>query len=160
MVTFIFIGVALLLAAVAVLLLRTPATPARSQAAPRTPAPASAPASAPVPLPVPGPNQPLTVNASAVTGALGAGAAPIAPPPALVALRFVLQDELSPDYRKTMVEELRHIPQPAPSLQKLVSKDFMTRATTKELGELVMSNPLLAAKVLATVNSPFYGLQT
>jgi HD-like signal output (HDOD) protein len=72
----------------------------------------------------------------------------------------VLQDELNADYKRAMVERLRHIPRPAPSLQKLVSKEFMTRATTKELSEVVMCNPLQAAKVLATVNSPFYGLRT
>ena len=89
-----------------------------------------------------------------------ADAAPIAPPPTLAAFRFVLQDELDADDRRAMVARLRHIPQPAPALQKLVSRKFMTRATTRELGEVVMSNPLLAAKVLSTVNSPFYGLRT
>lgn len=149
MVTFIFIGVALLLAAVAVLLLRTPATPEPAR-------PSTRPHSSAF-------ERPLTVTPPEAPDRAESPdpcAAPTALPPTLAAFRFVLQDELSADYKRAMVERLRHIPRPAPSLQKLVSKEFMTRATTRELIEVVMCNPLLAAKVLATVNSPFYGLRT
>lgn len=51
------------------------------------------------------------------------------------------------------------IPRPPRNLQKLLSSEFFENAGSVELSELVMSEPLIAAKVLATVNAPVYGLQ-
>jgi HD-like signal output (HDOD) protein len=44
-------------------------------------------------------------------------------------------------------------------LHKLVSADFLTRATSAELSDIVMGEPEVAVKVLAVANSPLYGLQ-
>ena len=44
-------------------------------------------------------------------------------------------------------------------MQQLLSPEFVARASSTELSELVMAEPLIAAKVLSTVNSPFYALQ-
>ena len=43
-------------------------------------------------------------------------------------------------------------------MQQLLSPEFVARAGSAELSELVMAEPLIAAKVLGTVNAPFYGL--
>jgi len=43
-------------------------------------------------------------------------------------------------------------------MQQLLSPEFLARASSADLSELIMSEPLIAAKVLSTVNSPLYGL--
>lgn len=142
MVMNLFIGVSLLLAMLAFLLVRKSAKPARAR-----PASSALPAAQHAPVITKPVREP---EATAV---------PVVLPPALAAFRFVMEDELNDAYKQAMVAKLRHISRPAPSLHQFVSEYFMTWATTKELTDLVVSNPLLTAKVLATVNSPFYGLQ-
>ncbi len=137
---YIHIGIVLAIAALAIFLKKRPAQADQQQTV----------AAAPAPTPV---------------SAARAKAAPRQPgaahemPAALATFQFVRHDELNPEHRRALLDSLRHIPRPASSLEQLVSQNFMTQATNKELNDLVMSNPLLAAKVLATVNSPFYGLQ-
>lgn len=80
-------------------------------------------------------------------------------PPALAAFHMTHAQDLATAQRDTLVEALRHIPRPPRSLHQLISPDFLATATSTELSELVMSEPLIAAKVLSTVNSPLYGLQ-
>lgn len=50
------------------------------------------------------------------------------------------------------------IPCPPQSLHQLLAPDFFDRIGPAELTELLRGEPLIAAKVLATVNAPFYGL--
>lgn len=83
----------------------------------------------------------------------------VAVPPALAAFKLVHADGLDVERKQALVAQLRHIPLPPPSLQQLVSPEFVNKATSAELSVLVMGDPLMAAKVLATVNSPFFGLQ-
>jgi HD-like signal output (HDOD) protein len=45
-------------------------------------------------------------------------------------------------------------------MNTMLSPDFMDGDRTNELVEFIMREPIVAAKVLATVNSPFYGLQS
>lgn len=59
-----------------------------------------------------------------------------------------------------LAQRLKDIPQPPRTLQSLTSPAFLQKATSAELAELVLSEPHVAAKVLATVNSPLYGLRT
>jgi HD-like signal output (HDOD) protein len=54
---------------------------------------------------------------------------------------------------------LDQIPRPPSALHKLVSPAFLSHANTAELSEMVLAEPQVAAKVLATVNAPLYGLQ-
>ena len=97
-------------------------------------------------------------------------AANTAPPPApptparplpseLVTFRIVSAQDLPTAQRDALIEALRHIPRPPRSLHQLISPDFLATATSVEMSDLVMSEPLIAAKVLSTVNSPLYGLQ-
>lgn len=58
------------------------------------------------------------------------------------------------------IHRLRDLPRPPRALQQLTSPAFLQKATSVELAELVLSEPHVAAKVLATVNSPLYGLRT
>ena len=80
-------------------------------------------------------------------------------PSELAAFRLRPADRLSTAHKNTLMAELQDIPRPPRSLQKLVSSEYLSQATSAELSELVMDEPLVAAKVLATVNTPFYGLQ-
>lgn len=85
-------------------------------------------------------------------------AAPLPVPPTLAALPWHREAELDEARRNALVSAVKGIPRPPRSLQKLLSPEFLARAGSNELGELVMGEPLIAAKVLSTVNSPLYGL--
>lgn len=69
------------------------------------------------------------------------------------------QTELEPARLAELTGKLRTIPRPPSALHKLVSAEFLSSATSAELSEIVMGEPLVAAKVLAVANSPLYGLQ-
>lgn len=74
--------------------------------------------------------------------------------------RFVWRDEsrLEAARRDAMIAAVRGIPRPPSSLQQLLSPEFVAKAGSGELSELVMTEPLIAARVISTVNAPFYGL--
>jgi len=55
---------------------------------------------------------------------------------------------------------LRRIALPPRSLQDLMAPDLLDAGSVRDLAELIMRDPLLAANVLGRVNSPFYGLQS
>jgi HD-like signal output (HDOD) protein len=80
-------------------------------------------------------------------------------PPELAAFQITPAQDLPQAQRDALTEALRHIPRPPRSLHQLISPEFLATATSVEMSELVMSEPLIAAKVLSTVNSPLYGLQ-
>lgn len=145
--------VVLVLAVVAFLVLRRAAPPRDNHATRRPPAapgvstdmPAPSGASeTPQPTPAPLPTAPLPER-------------PL--PAALASFRIVGAQELPQTQRDALSETLRHIPRPPRALHQLMSPDFLASATSAEMSELVMSEPLIAAKVLSTVNSPLYGLQ-
>jgi HD-like signal output (HDOD) protein len=73
--------------------------------------------------------------------------------------RFVLASELAPQKLEAIASKLRTVPSPPTALHKLVSVEFMARVTPVELSDIVMGLPAVAVKVLATANSPLYGLQ-
>ncbi len=98
-------------------------------------------------------------SASATPEAPAAPAAPTPePPPALAAFEWRQVQDLEDAQRSTLLEAIKGIPRPPQSLQKLLSPEFVARAGSAELSELVMGEPIIAAKVLSTVNAPFYGL--
>ena len=70
------------------------------------------------------------------------------------------EDRLDPVKRQQLLASIHGIPRPPHALQRLLEPEFMARASAAELRELVIGEPLIAARVLATVNSPLYSLQT
>lgn len=103
---------------------------------------------APANVPVPWPSAPAE-----------AAAAQWPVPPALATFRFHRADELAVQQHEALVAALRQISRPPRSLHKLISPAFLASASSTEMSELVASEPLVAAKVLSTVNSPLYALQ-
>lgn len=103
------------------------------------------------------------VPASMQTVQSGAAAPAILPerwdmPAELAGFRRVEAFELSDADHDALLARLTHIPRPPNGLHKLLSPQFLEEATASELSELILAEPAVAAKVLATVNSPFYGL--
>jgi HD-like signal output (HDOD) protein len=80
-------------------------------------------------------------------------------PADLAEFRLVRADELPDGRKQALIVDLRRIPRPPRSLHQLLSPEFVNSGTSIELSDLVMGEPHIAAKVLATVNSPFYALQ-
>lgn len=78
----------------------------------------------------------------------------------LASLRLVRESQLVPEQREQLATQLRKLAMPPLGLQRLVSADIMNAAGARELGDLVMAEPRLAARVLARANSAFYGLQS
>lgn len=79
-------------------------------------------------------------------------------PPELASFRWRAETELDAEHRASMVAAVRGIPRPPRSMQQLLSPEFVATAGSAELSELVMGEPLIAARVISTVNAPFYGL--
>jgi HD-like signal output (HDOD) protein len=80
-------------------------------------------------------------------------------PAALDGFVRVRQEQLQPTERDVLLARLRTIPRPPKALHQLVSPEFLNTATSTALSDIVMGESLVAAKVLATVNSPAYNLQ-
>lgn len=79
-------------------------------------------------------------------------------PPELAGFRRVEAFELDDAVLDGLRQRMRRIPRPPQGLNQLLSPAFLEQASTEALAELILAEPQLAAKVLATVNSPFYGL--
>jgi HD-like signal output (HDOD) protein len=67
--------------------------------------------------------------------------------------------DLSAEERVQLLDRLSSLQRPSGTLQQLLSPSLIETASSAELAELIQSEPLLAARVLATVNSAAYGLQ-
>jgi HD-like signal output (HDOD) protein len=105
----------------------------------------------------------LGTQRSAATTASPAQAPAAAPPeqplpPELANFRWRAETELDAEHRATMIAAVRGIPRPPRSMQQLLSPEFVATAGSAELSDLVMGEPLIAARVISTVNAPFYGL--
>lgn len=95
------------------------------------------------------------------------GTVPSAPPPAPASHEAALPDDgrlarhetLAPERRQALLDALRQMPRPPRALHELVSPEFVARASSSALAELVMGEPVVAARVMAAVNSPLYGLR-
>lgn len=79
-------------------------------------------------------------------------------PAALRAFSWAHEHELPDARRDALMSVIGGIPCPSQSLHQLLAPDFFDRIGPAELTELLRGEPLIAAKVLATVNAPFYGL--
>jgi HD-like signal output (HDOD) protein len=125
----------------------------RRSSGPATPRPATRTAAA------------FTASPHGATTPLPQKAAPVMAPVAeeptpteLVGLHWLRESDLDATHREALTAAIQGIPRPPASLQQLLSPEFVARASSTELSELVMAEPLIAAKVVATVNAPFYGL--
>lgn len=124
-------------------------------------------AATPRPLPLPAQvNPPVAQRRTATTSASGqtptpAGPATTAPPPRpeLASFQWRSESDLDAAQRDKLLAAIQGIPRPPRSMQQLLSPEFVAKASSADLSDLVMAEPLIAAKVLSTVNGPFYGLQ-
>jgi HD-like signal output (HDOD) protein len=104
-------------------------------------------------------SQPSSAAAPAVpTARTPSASAPVPVPPGLAAFRPRHADELTPDRRTAFLQVFKDVPRPPRLLHHLLSPDFFGSASSAQLVDLISAEPLIAAKVLATVNSPLYGL--
>ena len=72
---------------------------------------------------------------------------------------WVGADQLDTDFKTALLEKVKSIPRPPQAMQQLLSQDFINKATSVELSNLVKGEPAVVAKVIATVNSPLYNLR-
>ncbi|CAN7356225.1 HDOD domain-containing protein [Pseudorhodoferax sp. LjRoot39] len=73
--------------------------------------------------------------------------------------RLARHEALAAAPRQALLEALRALPRPPRALHQLVAPEFVARASSSELAELVMTEPVVAARVMAAVNAPLYGLR-
>ena len=106
-------------------------------------------ASLPVPAPRPPPAAPATPPAPM----------PWVPDPAPTDARLHLAEHLDTARKLALLEALRSIPRPPRTLYQIVSPAFLSRASSSELAQLVMTEPVVTARVIAAVNVPLYGLR-
>lgn len=98
---------------------------------------------------------------SPADGRMAPTAGPVAEPPAaLAAFHLLHADEADAQRQASYVAVFGRIPRPSRLLNHLLSPEFLNAAGSLQLVELITAEPLIAAKVLATVNSPQYGLKT
>lgn len=81
-------------------------------------------------------------------------------PTSLATFHRIPAGDLSADRREAIATVFRNIPRPPRLLDHLLSPDFVGQASSSELADLIAAEPLIAARVLATINSPLYGLRS
>lgn len=67
--------------------------------------------------------------------------------------------ELAQAEREGLAHRLERIPRPPRLLDQLLSREFVNSASARALADLIVADPVLAARVLKTVNSPYHGLR-
>jgi len=85
---------------------------------------------------------------------------PVSTPYFLASYQPVTANEVTGDRKQQFVKSFHNVPRPPKLLHNLLSSDFVSSASSAELEDLIVGEPLIAAKVLATVNSPLFGLKT
>ena len=80
-------------------------------------------------------------------------------PPELACFSWLGPETLPPARRQALLGAIHRMPRPPAALHKLLSPQFLDRASSADLAELITGEAQIAARVLATVNSPLYGLQ-
>jgi HD-like signal output (HDOD) protein len=86
-------------------------------------------------------------------------AAPERMPPELASLVWLRDADISPVQRSALIAAMGEITRPPGPLLQLLSAEFLANASTSQLSDLVMAEPLVAAKLLGQVNAPIYGLR-
>ena len=77
----------------------------------------------------------------------------------LASLIWHREADLTPAQCDALLAAMADITRPPGALLQLLSADFVAWASTTELSDLVMAEPLVAAKLLGQVNAPLYGLR-
>ncbi len=101
---------------------------------------------------------PMAVRPQPVAPAVAAAPVPLTAPPELLAFVPARADALPAQQRQEMFMLFRRVPRPPKLMQQLLSPDFLNTASSAQLVDLIAAEPLLAARLLAVVNSPAYGL--
>ena len=170
MIYLILVLVALVAAVVVYLLKRgggagaSPSAPASPSSAPKPiaparPGPVAAKPVAPAPVAVPAPPLAPATSATAAKRAI-VRTADVHIKAMLQGFEWAYSADLSQNEISEIVDVLQRIPRPPSALHKLVSPEFLANANTVDLADMVIAEPEIAAKVLAVVNSPFYGLKS
>jgi HD-like signal output (HDOD) protein len=102
---------------------------------------------------------PSAASPAPPAAATPAPAPPAALPEALRAFRPVAHESLPPAQVAALVQRLAQIPPPPLALHRLVSAEFLEAARPTVLADLIMAEAQIAARLLATVNAPKYGLR-
>lgn len=110
------------------------------------------------PARAPKPTPSVTVPAVAQNALVPPPGYRAAMPSELEGLHLVAVTEIDSARFTQLVAHLSEIRRPPQALHKLVSAEYLAEASSAQLSDLVMVEPELAANVLATVNSPLYGL--
>jgi HD-like signal output (HDOD) protein len=79
-------------------------------------------------------------------------------PSSLSDWNFIDADALESARREAIVAVFVNVPRPPRLLARLVSNDLVHDASAAELADLIASEPVIAARVLAAVNAPVYAL--
>jgi HD-like signal output (HDOD) protein len=139
---------------------RRPATAARSASTGETPfsSPASTPHAAPGAAALAPPPRASAAGPAERHPPLSTWLDVAEPPAALLAWRPTTAAELSPHQLQGVIATFRNVPRPPRLLSRLVSLDLLNAANSAELVGLISGEALIAAKVLAAVNAPAYGL--
>lgn len=93
-----------------------------------------------------------------MTSVPATSAAPATHPAASATPAWVRWSELPEATLESLRSRVKVLPRPPQAIHELLSESFIDRASSTELGKLVMSEPVAAARVLASVNSPMYRL--
>lgn len=75
-----------------------------------------------------------------------------------LAFTLLAVEDLEPGEAVRLRTRLANIDMPPRAVEQLISPEFMDNASPRELTELLTCEPVLAAKIIGRVNSPFYGL--
>jgi len=81
-------------------------------------------------------------------------------PAALADFHLVEEADLTRKRREELIGSLRRIARPPRSMNGMLSSEVISGDDVKEIVRFIMREPMIAAKILAMVNSPFYGLQS
>ena len=107
----------------------------------------------------PAPRPAGTAAARPASLAAPAPAGPAAsPPPELAAFAMRRADDLDAERQASYLGVFKDVPRPPRLLQHLLSPAFFDGASSAQLVDLISAEPLIAARVLATVNSAAHGL--
>jgi HD-like signal output (HDOD) protein len=157
--TLVWIGIVVLAIAVAMFFLMKPsAKPRPAQPQPARPA---------------GARRVDSVQAAAEPTSAPAGDLPVAAPAAapaelpvlpmpqsLADFRLLRADDLADEQKQAYAAQFRNIPRPPKLLDHLLSSNFVKAASSAQLVDLIVGEPLIAGRVLMVTNSPMFGLET
>ena len=79
-------------------------------------------------------------------------------PPILVGFRLIREWDLDRAHRNAILAMAKEIPRPPSLLPELLKQNSIDDYSPREFANRIKGDAVLAARILSTVNSPFYGL--